>query len=244
MATIRGGIDGGIYRKGKRRDLRDRFGEAHQPIPSAPRPQLLDQRQTGRWRRQSRGIRPTVESQCLQAPKNHDAEYRRNRDQRRRECGISAHGNQALKNVATATARVISAVLDVLRDADDVEKEEPRLRVDSQKFRTWSQHDHQTDPRFEAVRTGAEMKLATNPRRISRASSSLAPTSAVSVAAAVTSSPDRRPARSDPAACRPGSPPWGRATLSTIDEPSRRKSPIGMTRVYRPTATGKPATVE
>ncbi len=42
-------------------------------------------------------------------------------------------------------------------------------------------------PALNPVSTGVEMKLDTNPRRITRASTSMAPTSTVSVAVAVTS---------------------------------------------------------
>ncbi len=76
-------------------------------------------------------------------------------------------------------------------------------------------------PALKPVSTGAEMKLATNPRRSSLASSSIAPTSAVSVAVAVTSfagspsgtaSPSCVPARIASVVVE--------LTLSTRDEPS------------------------
>ena len=54
-------------------------------------------------------------------------------------------------------------------------------------FGTWSSTITRPMPALKPVSTGAEMKLATKPRRSSRASSSIAPTSAVSVAVAVTS---------------------------------------------------------
>ena len=75
---------------------------------------------------------------------------------------------------------------------------------------------------MKPVSTGVEMKLATNPRRSSRASTSIAPTSAVSVAVAVTSF-----AASPSGATRASSVPASIArvvvelTLSTRDEPSR-----------------------
>ena len=51
----------------------------------------------------------------------------------------------------------------------------------------WSSTITRPMPALNPVNTGAEMKSATNPRRITRASTSIAPTSAVSVAVAVTS---------------------------------------------------------
>ena len=74
---------------------------------------------------------------------------------------------------------------------------------------------------MKPVSTGVEMKLATNPRRISRASTSIAPTNAVSVAVAVTSL-----ARSPSGTTTPSCVPTRIArvavelTLSTRDEPS------------------------
>ncbi len=52
---------------------------------------------------------------------------------------------------------------------------------------TWSRTITRPTPALKPVSTGTEMKLATNPRRISLARSSIAPTSAVKVAVAVTS---------------------------------------------------------
>ncbi len=76
-------------------------------------------------------------------------------------------------------------------------------------------------PALNPVSTGAEMKLATNPRRSSLARSSIAPTNTVSVAVAVTSF-----AASPSGTARPSSVPARIArvvvelTLSTRDEPS------------------------
>ena len=76
-------------------------------------------------------------------------------------------------------------------------------------------------PALKPVSTGVEMKLATNPSRSSRASTSIAPTSAVSVAVAVTSF-----AGSPSGTARPSCVPARIAsvvvelTLSTRDEPS------------------------
>ncbi len=76
-------------------------------------------------------------------------------------------------------------------------------------------------PALKPVRTGVEMKLATNPRRTSLASRSSAPTSAVSVAVAVTSF-----AGSPSGTARPSCVPARMArvvvelTLRTRDEPS------------------------
>ena len=54
-------------------------------------------------------------------------------------------------------------------------------------FGTWSRTITSPIPALKPVSTGAEMKLATKPSRSSRARSSITPTSAVSVAVAVTS---------------------------------------------------------
>ena len=54
-------------------------------------------------------------------------------------------------------------------------------------FGTWSSTMTRPMPALKPVSTGAEMKLATKPRRSRRAASRIAPTSAVSVAVAVTS---------------------------------------------------------
>ena len=76
-------------------------------------------------------------------------------------------------------------------------------------------------PALKPVSTGVEMKLATNPRRNSRANNSIAPTSAVSVAVAVTSF-----AGSPSGTTRPSCVPARIAsvlvelTLSTREEPS------------------------
>ena len=76
-------------------------------------------------------------------------------------------------------------------------------------------------PALKPVSTGVEMKLATNPRRSSRASSSIAPTSALNVAVATMSF-----AGSPSGTARPSCVPASIAsvvvelTLSTRDEPS------------------------
>ncbi len=88
-------------------------------------------------------------------------------------------------------------------------------------FGTWSSTITRPIPALKPVSTGAEMKLATNPRRISLARSSIAPTSAVRVAVAVTSF-----AGSPSGTARPSWVPARIAsvvvelTLSTRDEPS------------------------
>src|SRR5262245_1275474 len=99
-------------------------------------------------------------------------------------------------------------------------------------------------PALKPVSTGDEMKFATKPNRNSRANTNIAPTSAVSVAVAVTSfagspsgtaSPSCVPARMASVVVE--------LTLKTRDEPSSAYINIGTKAVYRPTATGSPATV-
>jgi len=83
-------------------------------------------------------------------------------------------------------------------------------------------------PALKPVSTGAEMKLATNPSRSSRASNSMAPTSAASVAVAVTSfaaSPSGTTSASC-AAVRIASVAV-ELTLSTRDDPSSAYTTIG-----------------
>ena len=86
---------------------------------------------------------------------------------------------------------------------------------------TWSSTITRPIPALKPVSTGAEMKLATKPRRSSLASSSIAPTNAVNVAVAVTSI-----AGLPSGTTRPSSVPVRIAsvvvelTLSTRDEPS------------------------
>ena len=88
-------------------------------------------------------------------------------------------------------------------------------------FGTWSSTITRPIPALKPVSTGAEMKFATNPSFSSLASTSIAPTSAASVAVAVTSfagspsgttSPSCVPARIASVAVE--------LTLSTRDVPS------------------------
>ena len=88
-------------------------------------------------------------------------------------------------------------------------------------FGTWSITITSPTPALKPVSTGDEMKLATKPRRIIRASSSATPTSAASVAVAVASF-----AGSPSGTTRPSWVPARIAsvdvelTLSTREEPS------------------------
>ena len=96
-------------------------------------------------------------------------------------------------------------------------------------FGTWSSTITRPIPALKPVSTGVEMKLATKPRRISLASSSITPTSPASVAVAVTSF-----AGSPSGTARPSCAPVRIAsvavelTLSTRDDPSRAYATIGM----------------
>ena len=126
------------------------------------------------------------------------------------------------RNVAAATASVISAVSGMCCATLTTSKKKPRLAMwIPRSFGTWSSTITKPIPALKPVSTGAEMKLATNPRRISLASNSIAPTSPVSVAVAVTSF-----AGSPSGTARPSCVPARIAsvvvelTLSTRDEPS------------------------
>jgi hypothetical protein len=88
-------------------------------------------------------------------------------------------------------------------------------------FGIWSNTITRPIPALKPVSTGAEMKLATNPRRITLASSRIVPTRAVNVAVAVISVPGSLSGTTR-ASCVPVR--MARVvvelTLSTRDEPS------------------------
>ena len=98
------------------------------------------------------------------------------------------HRRSGSTNVATATASVSSEVSGTCCTTLRRSGKKPCLVMwMPSSFGTWSSTITRPMPALNPVSTGAEMKSATKPRRISRASISMAPTSAVSVAVAVTS---------------------------------------------------------
>ena len=169
------------------------------------------------------GIRPTVETPSACSPKNHDAAMPPpTATSGAGECGHSRSMPISTTNVAAATASVISDVSGRCCTTLRRSRKKPCLVMwIPSSFGTWSSTITRPMPALKPVSTGVEMKLATKPRRSSRASSSIAPTSAVSVAVAVTSL-----AGSPSGTTRPSCVPVRIAsvvvelTLSTRDEPS------------------------
>ena len=91
-------------------------------------------------------------------------------------------------NVATATASVINEVSGTCCATLRTSGKNPCLVMwMPRSFGTWSSTITRPMPALKPVRTGVEMKFATNPSFSSLATTSIAPTSAVSVAVAVTS---------------------------------------------------------
>ena len=121
------------------------------------------------------------------------------------ECGHSRSMPMSIANVATATASVSSDVPGTCWTTLRTSAKNPCLVMwMPRSFGTWSSTITRPIPALKPVRTGAEMKFATKPSFINRANTSIAPTSAVSVAVAVmsfsgspsgTTSPNCVPAR-------------------------------------------------
>ena len=125
-------------------------------------------------------------------------------------------------SVATATASVISDVSGTWCARLSTSRKNPAFAMwIPRSFGTWSRTITRPMPALKPVRTGVEMKLATNPRRSTVASISKTPTSAVSVATTVISF-----AGSPSGTARPSCVPVRiprvvvELTLSTADEPS------------------------
>ena len=180
------------------------------------------------------GISPTVETPSAFSPKNHDAAMPPpTATSGAGECGHSRSMPISTANVAAATASVISEVPGTCCATLRTSAKNPCLVMwIPRSFGTWSSTITRPIPALKPVSTGVEMKLATNPRRSNRASNSIAPTSAVSVAVAVTSF-----AGSPSGTTRPSCVPARIAsvvvelTLSTRDEPSSAYTSIGMNAV-------------
>ena len=126
------------------------------------------------------------------------------------------------RNVAAATASVNSEVSGTCCATLRRSRKKPCFAMwIPRSFGIWSSTITRPIPALKPVRTDVEIKLATNPRRISLARSSIAPTNAVRVAVAVTSF-----AGSPSGTARPSCVPARIAsvvvelTLSTRDEPS------------------------
>ena len=170
-----------------------------------------------------RGIRPTTETPSACRPKNHDAAIAPPTATRGAgECGRSRSMPTSTANVAAATASVIHEVSGRCRATPTTSRKNPCFATwTPRSFGTWSSTITRPMPALNPVSTGVEMKLETNPRRISLASRSIAPVSTVSVAVAVTSF-----AGSPSGTTRPSCVPARMArvvvelTLRTRDEPS------------------------
>ena len=169
------------------------------------------------------GMSPTVETPSACRPKNHAAAI----PAPSAMSGAGARGQKRsipirTRNVAAATASVISEVPALCCTTWRRSAKNPSLVMwMPNSFGTWSSTITSPIPALKPVSTGAEIKLATNPRRNSRATSNTAPTNAVSVAVAITSF-----AGSPSGTIRPSSVPVRMAsvvvelTLSTREEPS------------------------
>ena len=120
-------------------------------------------------------------------PKNHDAAMPRpTATSGAGECGQSRSMATSTTSVATATPSVSSEVSGMCWATLSRSGKKPCLVMwVPSSLGTWSSTITRPMPALKPVSTGAEMKSATKPRRATRASSSIAPTSAVSVAVAV-----------------------------------------------------------
>ncbi len=104
------------------------------------------------------------------------------------ECGHSRSMPIRIANVAAATASVTSEVSGRCCARLSASRKKPAFSMWSPRsLGNWSSTITSPMPALNPVSTGAEMKLATNPSRSRRASSSMTPTSAVSVAVAARS---------------------------------------------------------
>ncbi len=104
------------------------------------------------------------------------------------ECGHSRSMPISTANVATATASVSSDVSGRCCATLRTSWKNPCLVMwTPSSLGTWSRTITRPIPALKPVRTGVEMKFATKPSFISRATTSIAPTISVSVAVAVTS---------------------------------------------------------
>ena len=135
------------------------------------------------------GIRPTVDTPSAFSPNSHDAAMPPPTATRGAgECGHSFSMPISTANVAAATASVSSDVSGRCCTTLATSRKNPCLSMwMPSSFGTWSSTITRPMPALKPVSTGVEMKFATNPRFSSRATISIAPTSAVSVAVAVTS---------------------------------------------------------
>ncbi len=135
------------------------------------------------------GMCPTVETPSACRPRNHVAAIPPpTATSGAGECGHSRSMPINTTNVATATASVISEVSGTCATTLTTSAKNPCLVMwMPMSFGTWSSTITRPIPALNPVRTGVDMKFATKPSFRSLASMSIAPTSSVSVAVAVTS---------------------------------------------------------
>jgi hypothetical protein len=138
-----------------------------------------------------RGMSPTVATPAACRPKKPEAAIARpTASSGAAECGFQRSMPTSSAKLAPATASVDHEVAGTCcRIAMTSRKKLCLWMCTPISFGTWSSTTTRPMPVLKPVSTGAEMKLATKPRRSSRARSSSAPTSAPSVAVAVPSRP-------------------------------------------------------
>ena len=169
------------------------------------------------------GMRPTVDTPTACSPSNHDAAMLApTAISGAGECGFQRSIAISSAKVAVATASVApDAAGNCCRVAARSAKKPCFAMWMPNSLGNWSSTMTSPMPALNPVSTGAEMKLATNPSRSSRAASRIAPTSTASVAVALA-----RRAGSPSGTARPSWVPVRIAsvavelTLSTRDEPS------------------------
>ena len=135
-----------------------------------------------------RGIRPTIETPIFSSPRNQAAAMPpATATSGAGECGHSRSIAISTAKVARATISVIVEVSGMWLTTLTASKKKPCLVMwMPSSLGTWSSTITNPMPALNPVSTGVDMKLATKPSLNSRAATSAAPTSKVSVAVAVT----------------------------------------------------------
>ncbi len=170
------------------------------------------------------GIKPTVDTPSAFRPSSQDAAMPPpTATKGAGECGHRRSMPISTSSVAAATASVASDESGMCCATERRSAKNPCLWMwMPSSLGIWSSTMTRPMPALKPVRTGVEMKLATKPRRISRATSNIAPTRAVSVAVAT-----RSRAGSPSGTASPSSVPARIAnvvvelTLSTRDDPRK-----------------------
>ena len=185
------GIDRRIARTREGAPGRDGFGEAHQRDAQRARHQLLDQRQI-RQRERREALAGSGRPSRRPWPAGRRTTTRRCRRPPRpaapanaatcAPCRSAPQRSPAPRPVSAARSRAVWCTTLA------TSRKKPCLVMwMPSSLGTWSSTITRPMPALKPVSTGVEMKFATKPRRSSRATSSITPTSAASVAVAVTS---------------------------------------------------------